>query len=44
MLVAEATQYRTDFEAGKYKAEEQKYIGSFKRISVPLDDVMKNFG
>ena len=26
-----------------YKAEEQKYIESFKKINVPLDDVMKNF-
>ena len=42
-LVAEAAQFRTDFEAGKYKAEEQKYIESFKKINVPLDDVMKNF-
>ncbi len=42
-LVAEAAQFRTDFEAGKYKAEEQKYIDNFKKINVPLDDVMKNF-
>lgn len=42
-LVAEATQFRTDFEAGKYRDEEQKYIETFKKINVPLDDVMKNF-
>ena len=36
-------QYRTDWEAGKCKADEQKYIENFKKISVPLDDVMKNF-
>lgn len=42
-LVAEAAQYRTDWEAGMYKAEAQAYIERFKKISVPLDDVMKSF-
>lgn len=42
-LVAEAAQFRTDWEAGKYKAQEQTYIERFKQIPVPLDDVMKNF-
>ncbi|MCX7150645.1 MAG: TRAP transporter substrate-binding protein DctP [Rhodocyclales bacterium] len=42
-LIAEAAQFRADWEAGKYKAEELKYIENFKRIPVPLDDVMKNF-
>lgn len=41
--VADAVQFRADWEAGKYQADEQKYIDSFKKISVPLDDVMKNF-
>ncbi len=42
-LVAEAVQFRADWEAGKYKADEQKYIESFKKITIPLDEVMKNF-
>lgn len=42
-LVAEAVQFRADWEAGRYRADEQKYIESFKTIRVPLDDVMKNF-
>lgn len=42
-LVAEALQFRADWEAGKFKNEEQKYIESFKNISVPLDDLMRNF-
>jgi tripartite ATP-independent transporter DctP family solute receptor len=42
-LVAEAAQFRNDWEAGKYKAEEQKYIDSFRNIPVPLDEVMKHF-
>lgn len=41
--VAEAVQFRADWEAGKHKANEQKYVERFKNISVPLDDVMKNF-
>lgn len=43
VLVAEAVQFRGDWEAGKYKGEEQKYVDSFKKISVPVDEVMKNF-
>jgi tripartite ATP-independent transporter DctP family solute receptor len=41
--VAEAVQFRADWEAGRHKAEEQKYVDSFKQIAVPLDDVMNNF-
>lgn len=42
-LVADAIQFRTDWQAGKYQANEKSYIDNFKKISVPLDDVMKNF-
>jgi len=42
-LVAEAEQFRQDEAAGKYTTEEQKYVENFKKISVPLDEVMKNF-
>ncbi len=42
-LVAEAAQFRSDWDAGKYKAEEQKYIDSYSKIPVPLDELMKNF-
>lgn len=42
-LVAEAAQFRSDWEAGKYKAQEQKYLENFKGIQVPLDDVLKHF-
>lgn len=41
--VAEAVQFRSDWEAGKYQAEERKYVERFRKIAVPLDDVMKNF-
>lgn len=42
-LVAEATQFRNDWEAGKYKVEEQNYIDRFRSIPVPLDELMRHF-
>jgi hypothetical protein len=42
-LVAEATHFRTEYEAGKCKDEQQKYVESFKKITVALDGVMSNF-
>lgn len=41
--VTDAVQYRADWQAGKFKAEEKAYVDGFKKISVPLDEVMKNF-
>jgi tripartite ATP-independent transporter DctP family solute receptor len=41
--VVETVAFRKDWDGGKYKAQEQQYVESFKKISVPLDDVMKNF-
>lgn len=41
--VNEAVQFRKDWDAGKYKAEEQKYVDLFKTIPVPVDQVMANF-
>jgi TRAP-type C4-dicarboxylate transport system substrate-binding protein len=41
--VVETVAFRKDWDAGKYKAQEQQYVQTFKDISVPLDEVMKNF-
>lgn len=41
--VADAVQFRADWEAGKYKAEERRYIELYATIPVPLAEVMKNF-
>ena len=41
--VADTVQFRKDWEAGKYGAEEQRYVERFRSIAVPLDDVMRNF-
>jgi tripartite ATP-independent transporter DctP family solute receptor len=41
--VAETVAFRKDWDAGKYRAEEQAYVERFKKISVPLEDVMRNF-
>ncbi len=41
--VSEATQFREDWDKGKYRAEEQRYRERFNKMSVPLEEVMKNF-
>lgn len=41
--VDEAVQFRKDWDAGKYKDQEKKYIDLFKTIAVPVDEVMANF-
>jgi hypothetical protein len=41
--VNEAVQFRKDWDAGKYKAQETKYIEDFKKISVPVNETMANF-
>ena len=41
--VADTIQFQKDWAPGKYKAEEQRTIESFRAISVPLDDVMRSF-
>jgi TRAP-type transport system periplasmic protein len=41
--VDDAVQFRKDWDAGKYKSEQKHYVDSFKKISVPLDEVMANF-
>jgi tripartite ATP-independent transporter DctP family solute receptor len=41
--VAEALQFRKDWDAGRYRAEEQRYIAASQEIAVPLDEVMRHF-
>lgn len=41
--VNDAVQFRKDWDAGKYKAEEKKYMADFKQISVPVKETMANF-
>ena len=41
--VDSAVQFRKDWDAGKYKAQEQKYVADYKKISVPVKETMANF-
>ena len=41
--VNEAVQFRKDWDAGKYKAQEKKYVADFKKITVPVKETMANF-
>jgi tripartite ATP-independent transporter DctP family solute receptor len=41
--VAEASQFKKDWAAGKHKAQEDKYKADYAKISVPVEQVMKNF-
>jgi len=41
--VDEAVQFRKDWDAGKYKAQAQKYVSDYKKISVPVKETMANF-
>ncbi len=41
--VADTLQFRRDWDAGKYRDEERRYIERFKTIAVPLDEVMRRF-
>ena len=38
-----AEQFRKDWEAGKYKAEEAKYVADYAKINVPVKETMANF-
>ena len=39
----DAVQFRKDWDAGKHKKEEAKYIADFKKINVPVKETMANF-
>lgn len=41
--VGQATQFRKDWDAGRYAAEAQRYVETYDRIQVPLDTVIRNF-
>jgi len=41
--VADAVKFRKDWDAGKYKSQEQKYVADFKKIHVPVKETMANF-
>ena len=41
--VDEAVQFRKEWDAGKFKKNEQKYIADFKKINVPVKETMANF-
>jgi len=38
-----AVQFRKDWDAGKYKATEAKYVSDYAKISVPVKETMANF-
>jgi tripartite ATP-independent transporter DctP family solute receptor len=38
-----ALQFRKEWDAGKFKRQEQKYISDYKKISVPVKETMANF-
>jgi tripartite ATP-independent transporter DctP family solute receptor len=41
--VAETVQFRKDWDAGKYKAQEQAYVEGSRKITVPVAEVMASF-
>lgn len=41
--VADTVAFRKDWDAGKYRAEEQRYVTQSKKIVVPLAEVMAQF-
>lgn len=41
--VNDAVQFRKDWDGGKYKAQEKKYVADFKKITVPVKETMANF-
>jgi tripartite ATP-independent transporter DctP family solute receptor len=41
--VVETVAFRKDWDAGKFKAQEQKYVETYKKITVPVDEVMASF-
>jgi len=38
-----AVKFRKDWDAGKYKAQEGKYVADFAKIAVPVKETMANF-
>ncbi|MFL5299250.1 MAG: TRAP transporter substrate-binding protein [Anaeromyxobacteraceae bacterium] len=40
--VADTVQFRKDWDAGRYRAEEQRYVERFARIAVPLEEVLRD--
>jgi tripartite ATP-independent transporter DctP family solute receptor len=41
--VVETVAFRKDWDAGKFKALEQKYVETYKKITVPVAEVMASF-
>ncbi|MDD2851326.1 MAG: TRAP transporter substrate-binding protein DctP [Desulfuromonadaceae bacterium] len=41
--VNDAVKFRKEWDAGKYKSQEHKYIADFKKINVPVKETMANF-
>jgi tripartite ATP-independent transporter DctP family solute receptor len=41
--VAETVQFRKDWDAGRYRAEEARYVAEYGRIAVPVAEVVKHF-
>jgi len=41
--VVETVAFRKEWDAGRYKAQEKQYVESYKKISVPVDQVMASF-
>jgi tripartite ATP-independent transporter DctP family solute receptor len=41
--VAETVQFRKDWDGGKYRSEERRYVERYAEIAVPVEQVMKQF-
>lgn len=41
--VNDAVQFRKDWDGGKFKSQEKKYVADFKKITVPVKETMANF-
>ncbi len=39
--VADTVQFRRDWDAGRYRADEQRYVERFANMAVPLDEVLR---
>lgn len=41
--IADAQQFRRDWDAGRHAADERRYVQAYARISVPVAEVLRNF-
>jgi len=41
--VSETLEFRRNWDAGKYRDEERRYIERFAKIDAPVEEVMRRF-